>query len=247
MQTRKILFSLLFFFQSFISFSQSLEYLNHLRYPVLDTSKYDYEYLRIVTEKNGVIHTQIFNLDTVKVYHATTLIDENGNKVSERILGYYSNSEMEYNKRFNFQKEESEEKYFHPSGVLKSEISIHSGELISEIYYAEDGEKIPKPVIEEASPKGGVKGWNSYLAGSLRYPTEARAVKAEGMVILAIDLSEMGEIQNVHVANAEFIHEALWKEAVRVVRAYPHKWEPQKENGNPVSTTIKLPLRFKLS
>jgi TonB family protein len=247
MHRRKILFFLLFFFQSFISFSQSLEYLNHLRYPVLDTSKYDYEYLRIVTEKNGVIHTQIFNLDTVKVYHATALIDKDRNKISERILSYYSNSEMEYNKRINFQKEESEEKYYYPSGVLKSETSNHSGELISEIYYAENGEKILKPLIEDASPKGGIKGWNSYLAGSLRYPPEARAVGAEGMVILSIDLSEIGEIQNVHVANAEFIHEALWKEAVRVVMAYPHKWVSQKENGNPVSTTIKLPIRFKLS
>jgi len=247
MQTRKILFFLFFFFQSFISFSQSLEYLNHLRYPVLDTSKYDYEYLRIVTEKNGVIHTQIFNLDTVKVYHATALVDQNRNKTSERILSYYPNGAKESAKLMDHENGKTEEKYYYQDGSLKSDISMQGGEVLSEIYYSVSGEQIAKPVIEEASPKGGVKGWSSYLAGSLRYPTEARAVKAEGTVILSIELSEMGEIQNVHVANAEFIHEALWKEAVRVVRAYPHKWEPQKENGNPVSTTIKLPLRFKLS
>jgi TonB family protein len=247
MQARKILFFLFFFFQSFISFSQSLEYLNHLRYPVLDTSKYEYEYLRIVTEKNGVIHIQIFNLDTLKVYRATALVDQNRNKTSERILSYYHNGAKESAKRMDYENGKTEENYYYQDGSLKSDISMKGGEVLSEIYYSVSEEQITKPEIEEASPKGGVKGWNSYLAGSLRYPTEARAVRAEGTVILSIDLSEMGEIQNVHFVKAEFIHEVLWKEALRVVMAYPHKWETQKENGNPVSTTIKLPLRFKLS
>jgi len=189
MQTRKILFFLFFFFQSFISFSQSLEYLNHLRYPVFDTSKYDYEYLRITSEKNGVIHTQIFNLDTIKVYHSTVLIDTNRTKISERIPGYFPNGEMEFNKRFDYQNEVSEEKYYYPSGALKSEISINLGEMRSEVYYAENGDMIPKPVIEETSPKGGIKGWNQYLAKSLRYPQEARNAKAEGTVFIAIEMN----------------------------------------------------------
>jgi TonB family protein len=247
MSFRKILFFLFITFQCSICFGQSLEYLNHLHYPVFDTSKYDYEYLRIISEKNGVIHTQIFNLDTIKVYHSTALIDTNRTKVSERILGYYSDGEMEFNKRFDYKNDVLEEKYYYRSGELKSEISIHSGELLSEVYYAESGEKMPKPIIEEASPKGGINGWNQYLMKSLRYPQEARNAKAQGTVILAIEINELGEILNVHVGNAEQIHKALWKEAVRVVKDYPYKWNPQKENGIPVRTEIRLPLRFKLS
>jgi TonB family protein len=106
---------------------------------------------------------------------------------------------------------------------------------------------IPKPIIEEASPKGGKKGWNNYLAGSLRYPQVARDAKAVGTVILSFEVTEQGEIENIIVGNSEYIHEALWKEAVRVVKSYPYKWIPQKENGIPVRTEVKLPLRFKLN
>jgi len=234
-------------FNAVLTFGQSLEYLNHLKYPVLDTSKYKYEYLRIITQKGGVVHTQIFDLDTVKIYHSTALFDSSSNKLSERILSYYPNGQMEYNKRIDYQKGESEEKYFYQSGGVKSETSTLNEEIVSEVYYSASGEKIMKPVIEPPTPKGGIKGWNSYLVGSLRYPTEARAIKAEGTVLLSIKLNERGEIQNVEVGNPEFVHESLWKEALRVINEYPHKWEPQKENGIPVPSEIKLPLRFKLS
>ncbi len=243
----RALFSFLILIQSFFAFSQTLEYLNFMEKPILDTSKYKYEFLRITTEENGVIHTQLIDRDTVKIRHSTVLLGENRVKKGERIFGYFQNGNLEYNKRFDYEKDNFQEKQYYPSGALKSDISMQGGEVVSEIYYSESGVEITKPVIEEASPKGGLKGWNSYLAGVLRYPSEARSVKAEGTVLLAFDVDENGKIQNIKVGNPEFVHEALYKEALRVVEAYPHKWTPKKENGIPVRSEVKLPLRFKLS
>jgi TonB family protein len=242
----KVFFFLLIFIQSFAAFSQTLEYLNAMRYPVLDTSKYGYEYFQIITEKEGVIHSQIFNLDSVKIYHATALVDQNRTKTSERILSYYPHGAKESAKRIDYENRKTEEKNYYQDGSLKSDISVLGGEIVSEIYYAVSGEEIAKPVIEQASPKGGLKGWNSYLVKVLRYPSEARERGAEGTVLLEFDLDEQGMICNVRVGNPEFVHPALWKEAVRVVEAYPHKWTPKKENGKPIVEPVRLPIRFKL-
>jgi len=48
---------------------------------------------------------------------------------------------------------------------------------MSEIYYSDKEKQITKPTIEQASPKEGPKGCHSYLAGVLRYPSDARSVK----------------------------------------------------------------------
>ncbi|WP_161971761.1 energy transducer TonB [Algoriphagus kandeliae] len=244
---RKYLFFFLFLIQSSIASAQTLEYLNFMEMPVVDISKYGYEYFKIVLEENGVRHTQIFTKDTIKVRHTTALLDENGNIKSGRTLEYFPNGETESTKRFDNINSASEEKTFYPSGALRSEVTVNDGELISEVYYSESGDIIPKPIIEDPAPKGGKNGWNNHLLRNLRYPPEARAAKAEGTVLLEFDLNEKGEIGEIRVGNPEFIHKALWVEAVRVVEIYPHKWTPKKENGVPVPTTVKLPIRFKLS
>ena len=49
------------------------------------------------------------------------------------------------------------------------------------------------------------------------------------------------------VANPAIERFELEKEAIRVVKFYPEAWEPKMENGVPVKTEIKIPIRFKLS
>jgi TonB family protein len=243
---RQVFFFVLVFFISSKGFCQTLQLLNFIETPVIDTSLYKYEYLEITTEDDGVIHQQLFNRDTVKIRHTTVLLDEQGNKKSERVLGYFPDGEMEFSKRIDYEKDEFRGKYFYPSGALKSDISMSGEEVTSEVYYSETGIGIPKPIVAEASPKGGDEGWYSYLGGAMRYPTQARSAKAEGTVILVFDVDETGTISNIRVGNAEYVHESLWKEAVRVVNLYPHKWIPKTENGIPVRSEVRLPLRFKL-
>lgn len=244
---RQIFFILPVFLLSFDGFGQTLQFLNFMEKPVSDTATYGFEYMEITTEEKGVIHKQLVNRDTVKIRHTTMLLNDQGDVKSERILGYFPTGEMEFSKRFDYEKDESREKYFYPSGALKSEIAMEGEEVTSEVYLSETGAEISKPIIQEPSPKGGVDGWNSYLAGTMRYPSDARAAKAEGTVLLAFDVDENGAIENIRVGNAEFVHQALWKEAIRVIEQYPHKWTPKTENGIPVRSEVKLPLRFKLS
>jgi hypothetical protein len=86
---RKVIFFFFFIFiQSFaaFTFSQALDYLGSKRYPILDTSKYDYEYLRITSEQDVVIHKQLINRDAVKVVRTAVMLDENrGGKVQSTL------------------------------------------------------------------------------------------------------------------------------------------------------------------
>ncbi len=58
-----------------------------MRYPILDTSKYNYEYLRITSELNRAIHKQLIHRDTVKIMRTTVLLDENEGERVRRTLG----------------------------------------------------------------------------------------------------------------------------------------------------------------
>jgi TonB family protein len=57
----------------------------------------------------------------------------------------------------------------------------------------------------------------------LRYPSDARSVKAEGTVFFAFEIDENGKIQDIRIGNSEFLHRFLWEEVMRIVEVYPHK------------------------
>ncbi len=57
-------------------------------------------------------------------------------------------------------------------------------------------------------------------------------------------VSKTGAIENVKVVRGR--HPALDKEALRVVKAMP-KWNPGRNNGQPVKVTYILPVQFKLN
>jgi len=243
----RFLFLFLFLSQCIICLGQEVEYLNSFGYPIVDLNAYPAEFIKVTTQKNGVIQSFTYNLDTVKVEHSTVLTDENGEKISERILGYYPNGEMKFNKRIDYAKDEFKETNYYEDGSLKSEIISSSMEILSETYYGVDGVVIDKPLIEDPEPKGGKKSWNNFLVANLQYPVEARSERAEGTVILAFDLDEEGAIVNPQVANPEQVHPALAAEALRILLIYPENWNPKKINGIPVPSEMKIPIRFKLS
>ncbi|MFC3415025.1 energy transducer TonB [Algoriphagus hitonicola] len=98
----------------------------------------------------------------------------------------------------------------------------------------------------EASPKKGRADWDNYLMRTLQYPAEARRLKETGTVLLKVKLDKTGIIQQISVLNPEQIHHSLAKEAIRVTKEYPNRWNPQTENGQPVPSEVRLPFRFLL-
>jgi TonB family protein len=96
---------------------------------------------------------------------------------------------------------------------------------------------------EMPKPKGGMAGWNSYLAQNLKYPKAARDAKVEGTVVIAFVVLENGEISTPEILRG--IGKGCDEEVLRLVKESP-TWTPGKKDGKVVKTRMRLPVRFKL-
>lgn len=112
----------------------------------------------------------------------------------------------------------------------------------------------PKPVepektytmaMVEQKPEfpGGEAAMYKWLSDHLSYPAQASEEGQQGRVVVQFDISKTGTIENVKIVRGR--HPALDKEAMRLVKAMP-KWQPGRNNGQPVKVTYTLPVTFKL-
>lgn len=106
-------------------------------------------------------------------------------------------------------------------------------------------EKVYNMAMVEQQPEfpGGTSALYKWLSDHINYPAVAAEEGVSGRVIVEFVISKTGEVVNVHVLRGR--HPALDKEAVRVVKAMP-KWNPGRNNGQPVKVTYTLPVIFKL-
>jgi len=93
-------------------------------------------------------------------------------------------------------------------------------------------------------PPGGMDGWNSYVAGNLKYPQQARTMGIEGTVIAAFVVNSDGSISDAEILRG--IGAGADEEALRVVSESP-KWTPAQQRGQVVNCRMRVPIRFKLS
>lgn len=91
---------------------------------------------------------------------------------------------------------------------------------------------------------GGQEAMYKWIGEHLQYPAAAAEEGASGKVTIEFVVSKTGAIENAKVIRGR--HPALDKEALRVVKAMP-KWNPGRNNGQPVKVTYILPVQFKLN
>lgn len=90
---------------------------------------------------------------------------------------------------------------------------------------------------------GGEAALYKWLGEHTQYPAQASEDGVSGRVVVQFVVSKTGSIENVQVVRGR--HPALDREAVRVVKSMP-KWNPGRNNGQPVKVTYTLPVNFKL-
>ena len=91
---------------------------------------------------------------------------------------------------------------------------------------------------------GGDEALMKYLHDHIRYPAVARENGTQGTVVVQFIISPDGSISHVKTVGAAK-GGGLEEEAIRVVKGMP-KWEPGKQNGQPVTVQFSLPVRFVL-
>lgn len=107
----------------------------------------------------------------------------------------------------------------------------------------EEPEKIFVAVEQPAEFKGGQAAMMKWLSNNIRYPDAAQQNNIQGRVIVKFVVEKDGSISGVTVVRG--VDKDLDQEAVRVVKKMP-KWQPGKNNGQPVRSYFNLPVTFKL-
>ena len=92
-------------------------------------------------------------------------------------------------------------------------------------------------------PQGGMAGWNTYLAANLTYPTSARRMGIEGIVVVGFVVDTDGSISNIEILRG--IGGGCDEEVIRIVKG-DTRWSQGFQNGKAVRTFMRLPLSFKL-
>lgn len=91
--------------------------------------------------------------------------------------------------------------------------------------------------------KGGVDEMTKFIANTLRYPADATARNAQGLVVYSFTVETDGSLSNfdlVHHADS-----ALDKEALRILKTMPN-WIPAKSNNQVVRSKNFVPMYFQL-
>jgi len=77
-----------------------------------------------------------------------------------------------------------------------------------------------------------------------RYPRKAKRAGIQGRVIVSFKLTAEGKLTDIKVRKG--VHPLLDKEAVRVIKSAPQKWEPGEREGVPVDMTYSTLVVFTL-
>jgi TonB family protein len=99
-------------------------------------------------------------------------------------------------------------------------------------------------VVEE-SPEftGGEKALSKFFRKNLVYPKQALKNQIEGTVYLEFTVGKDGTLSDIVVLRPLLY--GCDEEAIRLIKMMP-PWEPRKENGVPVRTSMSLPVKFEL-
>jgi TonB family protein len=115
---------------------------------------------------------------------------------------------------------------------------------LSEVVVTSSGTETEKDnTYSSARPSMGFSDYRDYLKDNLIYPPKALEAGTEGRVRLKLNISSTGKIKKVEVLRG--LGDGCDEEAIRLVKEGP-EWQPAKKGENPVASSKKISVRFKI-
>jgi TonB family protein len=98
-----------------------------------------------------------------------------------------------------------------------------------------------EPVIKLAEPVGGLRAYDKYLDGSLRYPQQAIENNVKGRVYIQFTVSVDGSLGEFKVMKS--LGYGCDEEVIRLVKEGP-AWVPSTENNIPTESLVRVKMKF---
>ncbi|MBL1231819.1 MAG: energy transducer TonB [Flavobacteriales bacterium] len=89
----------------------------------------------------------------------------------------------------------------------------------------------------------GVNGIMEHLGKNVKYPKKAKRKNIQGRVLLKFTVQKDGSVGNIEII--ESVDPLLDAESIRVIKLM-EKWIPGLLNGEKVSVSFNLPIKFSL-
>ena len=128
--------------------------------------------------------------------------------------------------------------------INTSEVTIIPEVGISNPPIVETVDEIKDFVDVQATFKGGMDAWYAYLNKNLNYPSQAKRLGIEGMVIVRFVVNTDGSIQDIELVRT--IGGGCDEVAKKVIQNSPH-WTPGRIGGKAVRSRMTMPIRFRLN
>ena len=123
--------------------------------------------------------------------------------------------------------------------ILTIAAIVIAGTLFTEQTVAQTG-IVTNPDTPAIFP-GGPFAMNEFIANSVRYPDDAFASRAEGLVVFAFIVDTDGTLSNYRMLRTA--HPSLDAEALRILQSMP-RWQPATRGGVAVRTEVTVPFAF---
>lgn len=98
-----------------------------------------------------------------------------------------------------------------------------------------------EPVIKLAEPVGGLRAYDKYLEGNLRYPQQALDNNVKGRVSIQFTVGIDGTLGEFKVMRS--IGYGCDEEVIRLVKDGP-AWIPSTENSVPTESLVRVRMKF---
>lgn len=106
-----------------------------------------------------------------------------------------------------------------------------------------DGDHIYEGPEQMPSFPGGDEALYQWVYDHMQYPEECKEQGIQGRVMVQLVIGKDGSIESAQAPRSP--HEALSKEAIRLVKSMP-KWVPGRHNGRMVRSYLYLPITFRI-
>ena len=106
-----------------------------------------------------------------------------------------------------------------------------------------DGDHIYEVPEQMPSFPGGDEALYQWVYDHMQYPEECKEQGIQGRVMVQLVIGKDGSIESAQATRSP--HEALSKEAIRLVKSMP-KWVPGWHNGRIVRSYLYLPIAFRI-
>jgi TonB family protein len=108
----------------------------------------------------------------------------------------------------------------------------------------EAGKELFTEVENQPIFPGGQKGFDKFLAATIKYPAEAVKKKVQGRSIVQFIVEKDGSLSDIKVVRS--LGSGTDEEAVRALKMSP-KWTPGRQNGHNVRVQYSVPVSFMLN